>query len=97
MAAIFIPVSASTIFGVDQDNTYMISLKAQVKTLFNRASLDSLIASSTFTHTTSLATTITLPGLKKLTALKHRNTKLATQLNSADKPTVNLNPSRRCA
>lgn len=54
MAAIFIPVSASTIFGVDQDNTYMISLKAQVKGLFNKATLDSLIASSTFTHTTGV-------------------------------------------
>jgi hypothetical protein len=54
MAATFIPVSALTIFGVEQDNTYMISLKAQVKTLFNKASSDSLITSSTFTHTTGV-------------------------------------------
>jgi len=54
MAAIFIPVSASTIFDLERDNTYINTLKAHANVVFNQASLNSVIVSSTFTHTTSI-------------------------------------------
>ena len=61
MAATFIPVSTLTIFGVERDTIYMPSLKALVSALFIQTSLEPVIASSTFRHTT---------GIDALTSLK---------------------------
>ena len=61
MAATFIPVSTLTFFGVERDTIYIPSLKTLVSALFFQASLESVIPSSTFTHTT---------GIDALTSLK---------------------------
>jgi len=61
MAATFIPVSTLTIFGVERGTIYIPSLKTLVSALFFQASLEPVIASSTFRHTT---------GIDSLTSLK---------------------------
>ena len=60
MAATFIPVSTLTFFGVERDTIYIPSLKTLVSALFFQASLESVIPSSTFTHTTGVDTPTTL-------------------------------------
>ena len=54
MAATFIPVSASTNFGLERDSINIPSLKELANALFIRASLGPVIAGYTFTHTTGI-------------------------------------------
>jgi len=75
MAATFIPVSTLTIFGVERGTIYIPSLKTLVSALFFQASLEPVIASSTFTHTT---------GIDALTSLKVSISTFLNTLSGAD-------------